>query len=245
MKKGFTFAELMISLVVIAVISAILYPTIAQFTPNANKPLFKSAYKTLTSILYEIINSEPSGLIPQGNLSYEETDEDGNITTKNCSNLCFAFCEKANVMQHENNNNSCEKLCQNNTLTTTNGMRWKFDDYKEYTIYTSSGTSKINAYRIYVDVNASNNDLVPQHIPLDTDPWDNNYNGVFFYTATTDANNGIYTKLPTTTEPSGIFDREKLKTQDTFEFYINEKGKIINISPAGWAHLEDNVQSPD
>ena len=39
--KAFTFAELMISLVIISVITVILYPTISDLAPNNNKFLFK------------------------------------------------------------------------------------------------------------------------------------------------------------------------------------------------------------
>ena len=77
-KTGITFAELMISLVVISVVAAILYPTIAQFTPNANKPLFKAAYNTLSVILAEITNTSIQGQIDTSTWNENATDEDGN-----------------------------------------------------------------------------------------------------------------------------------------------------------------------
>ena len=223
MKKGFTFAELMISLLVISVLSAILYPTIAQFTPNTNKPLFKSAYRTLTSVLSEIVNESTTG----------------DISTEN---LCVAFCDKANIIA-ASETDTCATLCANNTLTTNNGMRWYFSAYD----------ANNDTFTIYVDVNASNNKLQSTvHANLDiTEPWNtaHDYMGVFYYDDTNDSKIGIYDKLPNandaTNKAEGDFNADNLKAQDTFKFTIDKKGKITYISPAGWAHLSDSTQSPD
>ncbi len=219
MKKGFTFAELMISLLVISVLSAILYPTIAQFTPNSNKPLFKSAYKTLTNVLYEITNESTTGELP---------------TTAN--GLCTAFCNKANVIR-ANDTDTCETLCENGTIQTNNGMRWYFSAFNYAGIVT---------FIIYVDVNASNNNLTPEaHGTIPETPWGDDYTGVFYYDDSNTANIGIYTALPTDANPEGTFNANNLKAQDTFEIIVNKKGKITHISAAGWAHLSDSTQSPD
>ena len=140
-KKGFTFAELMISLVVIAVITAILYPTISELAPNNNKHLFKSAYKTIEMVVSDIANNTDS--FPNGDTAP--------------ATLCAAFASRLNLST--NNNSTCQA---NNTTTgegenevitnrrnsfqTTNGMRWHFD--------TSADPAGV---KIYIDVNASNN----------------------------------------------------------------------------------------
>ena len=63
MKKysAHTFAELMISLVVVSIIAALLYPMLAKFTPNSNKPLFQAAYRTLSVIISEIVHDNIDG----------------------------------------------------------------------------------------------------------------------------------------------------------------------------------------
>ena len=229
MKKGFTFAELMISLLVISVLSAILYPTIAQFTPNANKPLFKSAYRTLTTVLSEILNESTTGDIPTENHAF-----------------CEAFCGKANIIK-ANTADTCATLCANNTLTTSNGMRWYFSNR---TIQNEEdGSISIIGFNIYVDVNASNNDLATVNESVANEgiadvPFIGN--GVFYYYDNSQAaGTGIYNTLPAASPPDGILNQDKLKAQDTFKFEIDNKGKITYISPAGWAHLSDSTQSPD
>ncbi len=171
-KRAFTFAELMISLIVISVLSAILYPTIAQFTPNANKPLFKSAYKAFSTILSEIIEDDPNGELPT-------VAPEGSTTGKE---FCMLFCQKANVAFSKKNstdyNDTCSDECASvynhkvaNTLTTSNGMRWKFNDYGVHTnpAPQNGGTTRtdiqneaktnISTFQVFVDVNSSNNKL--------------------------------------------------------------------------------------
>ncbi len=104
-KKGFTFAELMISLVVIAVITAILYPTISELAPNNNKQLFKSAYKTIELVLSDL-NAEST-------------------FTTDSNDLCERFEAKLNTI-----NDSTDRCTSGandlNHFTTTNGVRWFF-----------------------------------------------------------------------------------------------------------------------
>ena len=175
----------MISLVVISVIAAVLYPTIAQFTPNSNKPLFKAAYSTLSSVLFEITNSIPSGKL----VNYSIAD-DGTVTATD-QDLCEEFCGVANVLPEKKSDDSfitdCAGLCTDNIITTSNGMRWKFGDTSKifFGTYNDPKTPAVthdNVYRIIVDVNAANNDLSPTveiaDINLSTNASD--YKGVFY-----------------------------------------------------------------
>ena len=293
-KAAFTFAELMIALIVISVLSAILYPTIAQFTPNNNKPLFKSAYRAFNEIINEIVNDMPDGKL----LQEDSTDA---ITP---ATLCERFCNKANitatVTARDSDNHptafatDCIADCasestvalvggQNktlsgkkvkNTITTSNGMRWKFDDYDSDTnMYyipdpqngtsgTGAGRFSVPVFKITVDVNASNNDLTQQWPGKSTvatidrtfiSNCTNNTHGkcgVFYFDNSTNANTGIYChNTPTSCDGGGIpniatskpprYENAHLKMQDTFEIYIDVEGKIIGMSPAAWANLEN------
>ena len=117
MKKKYlahTFAELMISLVVVSIIAALLYPMLAKFTPNTNKPLFQAAYRTLSVIISEIVHANINGELARQNGTPLTTTE-----------LCQEFCERANVVAECNNNGQCSTdcndLCADNIINTTNG----------------------------------------------------------------------------------------------------------------------------
>ena len=235
-KPGFTFAELMISLTVISVLAAVLYPNLMHFLPNSNKPLFKAAYKTLANTLAEVTTDKPNGQLQTANPG-------GAANINSGIQLCRDFCSKANTVP-EGVNSDCVNLCSDRIITTTNGMRWLFEDYLN--IYTKledtndpPATAK-PSFRITVDVNPSNSDL-PSTPAGNICTFGGNLNssgtGVFCY-----QNNVVYTTLPSDDNVNGVFDTDNAKAQDTFQFLVDERGKIISISPVGWAILEDNSQ---
>ena len=278
-KKAFTFAELMISLVVISILSAILYPTIAQFTPNSNKPLFKAAYRTLTDIIHEIVSDSLTGEIPTAQHKDESItypcptkDNPAKTCTFKANSLCVLFCNKANILSgasditYSNGDtlSNCEKDCGDNILTTSNGMRWYFGDYKMYKDPApQNGTTEASApdmeetFQIIVDVNASNNSLsqmiegvaeADKTFVKDCTNTRNGKCGTFKFNNTKDPKKGIYTQIPNysqTPPKPAQYSPENLKIQDTFEIYINKKGKVISMSPAGWANLEDEQSTQD
>ena len=141
--NAFTFAELMISLVIIAVITAILYPTISEIAPNNNQYLFKSAYKTVETVISEIINESDK------NELFESGANDRAIT------LCDSFKEKLNTV------NAPVSPCTADTpwLTTSNGMRWYFTTKKNEAADADGNVADIDGSKValYIDVNASNN----------------------------------------------------------------------------------------
>ncbi len=124
-KSAFTFAELMISLVIIAVITALLYPTIREISPNNNKQLYRSAYKTVELTVEDIISAQ----------------ED----ISSSLNLCNAFKDRLNAV----GNNNCDAAGAAITLNTSNGMRWWFQNYDNtngtHTIYVDVNPSN-NSY---------------------------------------------------------------------------------------------------
>lgn len=126
-KKGFTFAELMVSLVIISVITALLYPTISDLAPNNNKQLFKSAYKTVELTIQDIV----------------ATNED----TSSPKKLCEAFKKRLNTVAISTGGSYSEGCAAagNQLLQTSNGMRWYFASFAS------------DIHTIYIDVNASNN----------------------------------------------------------------------------------------
>ena len=126
-RNAFTFAELMVSLVIIAVITALLYPTISEISPNNNKQLFRSAYKTIELTAQDIIDS----------------NEDISDSNK----LCNAFKDRLNTVSWTDTttHNGCTSGEALQELHTSNGMRWWFQNIDG------------NTHTLYIDVNAANN----------------------------------------------------------------------------------------
>lgn len=228
--NAFTFAELMISLVIIAVITVILYPTLSDLAPNNNKVLFKSTYKTIEMIISDIM----------------VTSDIPNLTNANNSDnasacLCNEFADRMNVNMAVNA--GCAAVLSacpsggtyssfgdaKNTFVTTNGVRWAFK-------YNAN-----NTHEILVDVNASNNALDPAAgnitINASNNPpptgWGANLNNI--WSDVKNANAGYTAR--------GINYTNNAITQDTFLIRIaatgNNRGKITVLSSAGNSHLLD------
>ena len=213
MKKGFTFAELMISLVIISVISAILYPTIADLAPNENAALFKSAYRSMSIALAEVMNDTNDGIVPHGDQNFERAPGDS-------YELCEKMARKLNVRQ-----NNCDTAGNTaNTFTTSNGMRW-------YVGNTSTCSETLNSCNpvIIIDVAASNNDIagtagLTQNVTTPTGTVNVSGDATAFTNAF-----GVGTT-------GGA--AQNTKDQDTFIFVFNETGKMVGMDTAGYAHVE-------
>lgn len=212
-KKAFTFAELMISLVIVSVVAALLYPAITKYSPNTNKPLFQAAYRTLATAVGEIANTSNVNSI-------------GGVAN-NAHGLCINFCNKVNIVPEGNVDDTCNTLCSDNEITTTNGMRWRFDQ--------PAGGN----FRVSVDVNASNNNLNSANQDNRVFNFQTNGQslGVFSFT---DAN-----IISFDAGGNRIVNKENLKAQDSFWIDINPRGKVIDMSPAGWEDLEDSTNNLD
>jgi len=227
--NAFTFAELMISLVIIAVITVILYPTLSDLAPNNNKVLFKSTYKTIEMIISDIMVTSdipnPSNATNAANAS---------------ACLCNEFADRMNVNMAVNAGCNVANLCPNgrnyasfgngtNTFVTTNGVRWAFK-------YNAN-----NTHEILVDVNASNNALDPAtgNITINT----NNNPGPTGWAGTL---NNIWPDIRSANanfSARGINYTNNAITQDTFLIRIeatgSSRGKITVASSAGNSHLLD------
>ncbi len=99
MKKAFTLAEVMITLVVVGIITAVIIPVAINSKPNENIMKFKKAHNTLYQIIQTLITSDKYylngdlGMKPDGSLVnsatyFCETIAD-NVTAKKvqCSNI--------------------------------------------------------------------------------------------------------------------------------------------------------------
>lgn len=160
--KGFTLAEVMITMAVLGVLASILLPAVSKVRPNENKTLFKKAYYVAERMTGELVNDET--LYPVGDGEAEglaniaEAWYDGECYGKPddqapaCSNgsngsdkYCKLFAAKVNTINEDVNCVAGSREPTNSNVPsfiTTDGIYW-------YMPYTDFDTDKA----IIVDVN--------------------------------------------------------------------------------------------
>lgn len=136
--KGFTLAEVLISLTVIGILAAILTPVLQNAIPDQNISLFRKAYNTVVTAVSDLINDEqnyPSSAVdtttipptPKGfnNLNIAGTLVPATLTATDGSSyppnkFCYLFSQEINTVGDE----VCPTLYENGTFSTRNGMSW-------------------------------------------------------------------------------------------------------------------------
>lgn len=108
-KKAFSLSELMVALSIMAVLSAILIPSLTKSLPNQDKYLFKTAYGLLSNTVNELINDD--SLYPNGNFQNANTQY-----------FCLNFANKLNTISVDCGSSPPDNFATN--LTTSNGMSW-------------------------------------------------------------------------------------------------------------------------
>lgn len=132
MKKGFTLAEMLITIAIVGILAAICMPMVRKVMPNKELLMFRKGYYLTERIVAELINDE--------DLYPEIYDEDGDATDNgqylaNTEEVTYKgktysgntkFCELfAAKLNKTSNEVSCGTYLDNGgTLTTTDGMVW-------------------------------------------------------------------------------------------------------------------------
>lgn len=124
-KKGFTLAELMIVLAVLAVIAAVLMPTVFNSMPDENRLKFKKGYYTLKRTIDQMVNSDEYsqtkgefGKVLGDGETACPFEGGGDVTSDDCARyFCIQFSEMLNSTYTQ-----CEQFKNTTGLNTT-----KFD----------------------------------------------------------------------------------------------------------------------
>ena len=111
LKKGFTLAEVMITLTVIGIITAVIIPVAINSKPDENIMKFKKAHNTLYQVISELVNSNKYcsngdlGVLPNGDLVDSPTY------------LCETFADivSAKTVNCSNKSTSGESVILNST----------------------------------------------------------------------------------------------------------------------------------
>lgn len=128
--RGFTLAEVMITLAVLGILASIMLPAVSRVRPNENKVMFKKAYYIAERTVSELVNDE--NLYPEGDGTHVGLDNISEVTyngekfTGN-DKFCKLFAEKVNTI---NDSVNCVSSSSNPTasnipsFTTTDGIAW-------------------------------------------------------------------------------------------------------------------------
>ena len=159
MKKGFTLAELLVTLGTIGVLAAITAPMITGLMPDKNKMMVIKAYKTLSDINQELLD-DPSIYFSDGNcVGFNCTN---NPYIKEYENISFdtaieKYRKLLKLKMHTDDSSST-----NYDFVTSDGIAWKIEDGFKVTIhdaeeegtlyiYGDPGCSKPNQFKFSVN----------------------------------------------------------------------------------------------
>lgn len=137
-RRGFTLAEVMVTIGLLGVLAAILTPAILNTTPNANRVMFKKAYSIAETAVSNMINDDtyyPAG----GSPGFSNTSATG--LPAGVEKFCYLFSQQVNIL-------GAAPSCSSSSYTflTTDGVKWK--------LYPGSFTvGDIYNYKLLIDVN--------------------------------------------------------------------------------------------
>ena len=111
MKKGYTLAEVLITLAVIGLIAGVLFPVVTKKTPNKEMLSFKKAYSVVERVTNEMINDETLYRSENGFSDLSLVRFEGQ-TYSGESKFCGLLAAKMGAN------------CNNGSFTTADGMFW-------------------------------------------------------------------------------------------------------------------------
>lgn len=163
MKKGFTLAETLITLILIGVLATITLPIIKRYSPNKPHLLFRKVYYTASNIISELVNDYEIYPEIAGGVGYLANTEEipyqggnyGGVTK-----FCELFLSRLNTIEENKGAAGDEPVCSprlftdgtvsDGQFTTADGVIWilPITDFK-----TDAGAAETGV--ISVDINGT------------------------------------------------------------------------------------------
>ena len=147
MKKGFSFAEVLVVLLITSTIMLITIPILTRRVANQNAAAYQVLFnQVMQPILSEVMTNASGLFLINGNLSNNST------TATYKYRFCNEFIKKINIV----GSSSCTaQSFSTPNFVTTNGMAWYYfgNDFNGAGDY---GTGNIFTMTFWVDVNGTN-----------------------------------------------------------------------------------------
>lgn len=176
--KGFTLAEVLVTLGILGVIAALVIPTLMKSVPNNNWVMFRKSYSILESAVHNVVNDDSNYPYTQTAITTDGTNTSVmrglNYTTAtgngSVNKFCFYLTDQLNTVGSV----YCPPATgdarwgwspgQSATFTTTDGVSWKLyfrnsddDPNNQFPLAPSMSYSAQPVYPVlaYIDVNGS------------------------------------------------------------------------------------------
>lgn len=173
-KRGFTLAEILISVGIVGVIAAIMLPMVNKFKPDENKIKFLQTYNSLVEIMPSIVNNRLAyPIINEGKLDIYDKSPllntespfviDGE-TFKGAKKFCRLLATGFNTVGNINCSGeykTLEEVMSSPSFTTANGV--------EFYVQTQLESGKYSS-EIYLDVNGADGENCFSNVDTCKDP---------------------------------------------------------------------------
>jgi prepilin-type N-terminal cleavage/methylation domain-containing protein len=157
-KHGYTLAELLISITIIGVLTAIILPLVNKYKPDANKAIYLTTYDSIVTAVQNMINNDKIYPMPSNNdadsyLNYPLTNQvavtiDGTAISANSAKFCNVLALSFNTLGTISCSSTYDALPTfEKSFQTTNGVVFQVFTNQTTTVYQSD---------IYIDVNGEN-----------------------------------------------------------------------------------------
>ncbi len=218
MKKGFTIAETIITVVILGVIAAVAIPTFNNAQPNKDVAMYKKALYLMNNAVVQVVDSAFDIAMNEGVSSYNPE-----IFLKNlpASTVCIELANRLKTVGPINcNQEASQTSFDSPDFTTVDGLKfWGIGGTEEFT-----GTNGDDIDWIYVDYELTNKDRARRAKESGDNTWlDSGKHGLIIAIR---ADGKVYTPAPGS---NNEFNYENKLIRDSLKLKVDEKTLGDNI----------------
>ena len=213
-RKGFTLAEILISLAIIGIIAAIGFPAVNSMKPDKNKIMYLKVYDELRNEISSLVSD--SSLFP----ACKDDGEDGiECASHPLLNTMLPVNKRFNASKYEGNEKLCNLIAYYLNTSDTN---------------CSDSTYSFNSASFNTDFNSKKSFTTQNGIQWWIIPQENSASG-----GTASYQTDVYVDIDPSRDSSNcIYDKNSCKNPDRFKFMIAADGSVITADPVGTMYVK-------